>query len=203
MAAGLALVEQAGIEGLTMRALARELDVDPMAVYRHVRDKDDLLGAMCDQLLAELDPIDVDGSWEPQVRHLAGQVRGRLVAQPALLPALAGGPVTPAGLAIARDAIELLARNGIPVPLATSGFGAIFAYVLGFAMIEAALPAPPGDSGDEVRQAVLEQLDAGGAAPPPHLHAAVELMNTAGDFDLGLDLLVDGLRRRIERDAAG
>ena len=198
----MSLVERSGIDGLTMRALARELDVDPMAVYRHVRDKDALLGAMCDQLLAELDPFDLDAPWEPQVRRLAEQVRGRLVAQPALLPALAGAPVTPASLAAGRDAIDLMHRAGVPVPLAGAAFSAIFAYVLGFAVIEAALAAPPGD-GASLREAALEHLGADAGDPPAHLDAAMELMETAGDFELGLDLMIGGLRDRLSRADAG
>src|SRR5918997_2694140 len=79
--AALDLVDRSGLQGLTMRALAHELRADPMAVYRHVRDKDELLGAMCDRLLVALDPIELDDGWEPQLRHLAEQIRERFAAR--------------------------------------------------------------------------------------------------------------------------
>lgn len=202
VAAALDLVDREGVEGLTMRALAKDLGVDPMAVYRHVRDKDDLLGALCDQVLMELDPLDLDAPWEPQVRRLAAQVRERLVARPALLPALAGGPVTPASLVLARDAVELLARAGVPVPLAMAAFGAVFAYVLGFAVLEAALPAPEADA-RALTDGARKHLGLGPeVASPPYLDAAFELMGDPGDFELGLDLLLDGLRARLQTEAA-
>lgn len=201
VAAALDLVDREGVEGLTMRALAKDLGVDPMAVYRHVRDKDDLLGALCDQLLMELDPLDLDAPWEPQVRRLAAQVRERLVARPALLPALAGGPVTPTSLVVARDAVELLARAGVPVPLAMAAFGAVFAYVLGFAVLDAATP-PSAEDPQALAHGAREHLGLGAEEPsPPYLDAAVELMNDPGDFELGLDLLLEGLRARLERHA--
>ncbi|MFA9271947.1 TetR/AcrR family transcriptional regulator C-terminal domain-containing protein [Svornostia abyssi] len=191
--AALALVDRAGIDGLTMRALARELEADPMAVYRHVRDKEDLLGAMCDQLLVELPPIDLDGAWEPQVRGLAREIRERFAARPALLPALASAPVTPMSLVLASDAVTLLVRAGMSPREAAGGFGAVFSYVLGFAVIEAAIP-PPADH-EALRAAALGHL--GTDEAPPHIDVAIELMNSAGDFDFGLDLVLEGLRARL------
>lgn len=191
--AALALVDRAGIDGLTMRALARELDADPMAVYRHVRDKEDLLGAMCDELLVELPPIDPEGPWEPQVRRLAQEIRERFAARPALLPALASAPVTPMSLVLASDAVTLLVRAGMAPREAAGAFGAVFSYVLGFAVVEAAIP-PPADHG-ALRDAALGHLETDEA--PPHLDAAIELMNTAGDFDFGLGLVLEGLRAQL------
>jgi AcrR family transcriptional regulator len=177
-----------------MRALARRLEADPMAVYRHVRDKADLLGAMCDTVVADLPALDPDGPWRPQVAELAGQLRERLAAHPALLPVLAGAPVTPAGLAVTQQALALLVVHGVPVDVAATGFGAVFSYVLGFALVEAALPAL--DAGrDELRAGALAHLG-DPDTPPAHLDEALALLETPGDFAFGLDLLLDGLERR-------
>jgi AcrR family transcriptional regulator len=194
--AALDLVDRAGIQGLTMRALARELHVDPMAVYRHVRDKDDLLGAMCDRLLVALDPIDIDRSWEPQLRRLAEQVRERFIARPALLPALAAAPVTPTSLLVAADAVGLLVRAGASARDAAAGVNAIFSYVLGHAVAEAAVPAP--SDRETLRDAALAHLGTDG--PPPHLDAAIDLMNDPADFHAGLDLVLTGLRAHLDGD---
>jgi TetR/AcrR family tetracycline transcriptional repressor len=191
--AALDLVDRTGIHGLTMRALARELRVDPMAVYRHVRDKDDLLGAMCDRLLVALDPIDPDRGWEPQLRRLAEQVRERFIARPALLPALAAAPVTPMSLLVAADAVGLLIRAGASAPDAAVGVNTVFSYVLGHAVTEAAVP-PPSDR-DALRDAALAYL--GDDAPPPHLDAAIDLMSDAGDFHAGLEIVLTGLHTRL------
>ncbi len=192
VSAALDLVDERGADALTMRALARELKADPMAVYRHVRDKDDLLGAMCDALIAALDPIDLAAPWRPQVRALALDLRARLLARPALLPILSSAPATPASVVIARDAVEVLHRGGIPVPLAVKGFATVFSFVLGHVQVEAALPAPGPDA--QLRDGALAHLGAG--AEPPHLDAALELMQDAGDFEFGLDLILDGIEQR-------
>ena len=197
--AALDLVDRSGLQGLTMRALAHELHVDPMAVYRHVRDKDELLGAMCDRLLFGLDPIDLDDGWEPQMRRLAEQVRERFAARPALLPALAAAPVTPTSLLIAAETVALLVRAGASARDAAAGVNAVFSYVRGSAVVEAAVPPVPDHAA--VRDAVLAHLGTN-EPPPPHLDAAIELMNDPGDFHTGLDLVLDGLRARLGREGS-
>ena len=198
--AALDLVDRSGLQGLTMRALAHELQADPMAVYRHVRDKDELLGAMCDRLLFALDPIDLDLGWEPQMRRLAEQVRERFAARPALLPALAAAPVTPTSLLIAADTVALLVRAGASARDAAAGVNAVFSYVLGYAVVEAAVP--PASDHDALRDAALAHLGTN-EPPPPHLDAAIDLMSDPGDFHAGLDLVLNGLRTRIDRDVVG
>ena len=192
--AALDLVDRSGLQGLTMRALAHQLQVDPMAVYRHVRDKDELLGAMCDRLLFGLDPIDLDDGWEPQMRRLAEQVRERFAARPALLPALAAAPVTPTSLLIAAETVALLVRAGGSARDAAAGVNAVFSYVLGYAVVEAGVP--PASDSDVLRDAALAHLGTDGP-PPPHLDVAIELMSDAGDFHAGLDIVIGGLRARL------
>src|SRR3712207_3100125 len=183
--AALDLIDRSGMQGLTMRALAHELEADPMAVYRHVRDKDELLGAMCDRLLVALDPIDLNHGWEPQMRRLAEQVRERFAARPALLPALAAAPVTPTSVLIAADTIALLVRAGASAQDAAAGVNAVFSYVLGYAVVEAAVP--PASDHAALRDAALAQLGSNDS-PPPHLDAAIDLMSDPGDFHAGLGL---------------
>jgi AcrR family transcriptional regulator len=117
-----------------------------MAVYRHVRDKDDLLGAMCDAVIAGLDPFDDDRPWRRQVEGLAAELHALLIARPSLLPVLAGAPMTPASVEIADRAVALLEDQGVPREVATAGFDAVFAFVLGFALVQVSLQ-DPGDFG--------------------------------------------------------
>jgi AcrR family transcriptional regulator len=193
--AALALVDEHGIDGLTMRALAKRLGVDPMAVYRHVRDKDALLGAMCDAVIAGLGPLRLDAPWREEVARLATDLHDVLVARPALVPVMTDAPMTPASVVVARDAIELLAGQGVPEELATAAFGLIFSYVLGFAVVEHGVPPPAAGAG-ELRAGALAELGRDEEDPPPHLDAALALLGDQGDFALGLDLLLDGVERR-------
>jgi hypothetical protein len=135
---------------------------------------------MCDSVLAQLDAVDPDGPWEPQARRLAEQLRDRLLARPALLPALACGPVTQASLDTGRDLLALLVRAGMPDALAVGTLNAVLAYVLGYAELHAAGPL-----------AVPPQTRTAPGDP------ALALLTEPADFDLGLDLLLDGVRARL------
>lgn len=187
--AALTRVERDGVDALTMRALARDLRVDPMAVYRHVADKDDLLGALCDRVLAELPALRPDDPWEPQVLELARELRDRLIAHPGLVGVLTSAPATPASVLVARDAVALLAGHGFPPGAAASAFATVFAFVLGHVQLEAA--PPPGIDEDGLRAAAAERL---GADDAPMLDDALALMAGPADFEAGLDLVLAGVR---------
>jgi AcrR family transcriptional regulator len=52
-----ALADEGGVDSISMRKIAEELDVVPMALYRHVANKDEMLDAMVDAVVAEIDPL--------------------------------------------------------------------------------------------------------------------------------------------------
>ena len=191
------LVDQHGVDALTMRALARALDADPMAVYRHVRDKEALLGALCDAVLAELDPFDLDQPWRSQVEHFAWQLRDALAARPSLAAVLARAPITPAALALTQRAVVLMTDQDVPLDVAVGGLATVFAYVIGYAVTEASLPDAAVDR-DELRRAALHHLG-DPTTEPPHLDTALNLVETPADFGFGLELILEGIERRAPR----
>ena len=98
--AALAIADAEGLDALTMRRLAVELGAAPMAAYSHFRDKRELLAAVVDAVMAEVELPDVDGRWRKPIRRLAESLRRALLAHPAVMPAVnvhgAGGPATKA-----------------------------------------------------------------------------------------------------------
>jgi len=67
--AAVALADEAGIGAVSMRRLAQELGVVPMALYKHVADKDELLDGMVDTVIAEIDPPDPGLDWKNGIRQ--------------------------------------------------------------------------------------------------------------------------------------
>src|SRR4051794_13986001 len=67
--AAVALADRSGIDAVSMRALAQDLGVVPMALYKHVEDKDELLDGMVDVLIAEIEPPDPAAEWKAAIRH--------------------------------------------------------------------------------------------------------------------------------------
>ena len=66
--AAVALADKIGIDALSMRRLALELDVVPMALYKHVADKEDLLDGMVEVIIREIDPPLLDSGWRDAIR---------------------------------------------------------------------------------------------------------------------------------------
>ncbi len=62
------LADEVGIEALSMRRLAQELGVVPMALYKHVTDKEDLLDGMVEVIVREIDPPASGENWKDAVR---------------------------------------------------------------------------------------------------------------------------------------
>lgn len=78
IAAAVQLADDEGVEVVSMRRVADHLGVVPMALYKHVADKEDLLDGMIDLVLAEIAPPDPglgDGDWQGRVRHTARAAR--------------------------------------------------------------------------------------------------------------------------------
>src|ERR1700722_8902746 len=73
--AALTVAERVGLERLSMRLVAGELGVSAMALYRHVKDKDDLLDGLVERLLGEIRLPDESLPWDTRLRALAGEVR--------------------------------------------------------------------------------------------------------------------------------
>ncbi len=124
---------------VTIRSLAAQLDVAPMSLYRHVRDKDDLLGEVVDRMLAAewepaADPADL-GRW---LTEAAERLRHLLVDQPAALHVYLSGPVvSPAALRRMDAMLDVLGRAGLDRTAARRAYAALHTYTVGFAALEA------------------------------------------------------------------
>src|SRR5215210_6548531 len=80
--AAVALADEFGIESLNMRKLAQELGVVPMALYKHVANKDELIGGMVDVIVGEIQPSVPGADWKSAVRHRILSARRALLAHP-------------------------------------------------------------------------------------------------------------------------
>src|SRR5690242_16843298 len=80
--AAVALADKAGIEALSMRKLAEELGVVPMALYKHVAGKEELLDGMIDLVVGEIDPPAGDADWKTAVRQRILSARRSLQRHP-------------------------------------------------------------------------------------------------------------------------
>jgi AcrR family transcriptional regulator len=138
LAAALRLADERGLEAVTMHAVAKRLGVTPMALYRHVDDKNALLDGLVERLLTE-QPLPRGGRWDERLAALAAGIRETARRHPAVFPLLLTRPaVTPAARA-ARDAVQsALREGGLPETGVARAERLISTAVLGFAVSEAA-----------------------------------------------------------------
>jgi AcrR family transcriptional regulator len=93
--AAVSLADDSGLDAVSVRRVAARLGVTPMALYRYVESKDDLLDAMADRLYEDLSLPDADAEWWHGLAELARSTRRVLLARPWGAPLFArplGGP---------------------------------------------------------------------------------------------------------------
>jgi AcrR family transcriptional regulator len=178
VAAAVEIVTSGGYEEMSIRSLAASLGVAPMSLYRHIRDKDDLLSEVADQLLAGAwRPAAAEDDWQAWIIEAASRLRDFLVSQPAALHVYLRRPVvSPAAIDRMNAMMSVLRRTGVSEETARSAYGALHTYTVGFAALEASRAG--WDPGSEDAGSLGRQLAA---------------YTTTGQFIKGLHYLLQGI----------
>lgn len=181
--AALQLVDEKGLAALTMRGLATELGVSPMALYNHVQDKEELVDLMLDLVLEEVDLSPVPGDWCRQLRAVVLGYHRALSEHPQLARAYTSQvALGPNGLAVVERALALLLQGGLAPQDATHAFYALYTYAVGFHQM----------GGIDTHEYA--------ALPPDRIPSIVAVREHLGvvrrpaGFEFGLDALLDGIR---------
>ena len=138
-----------GIEGLSMRRLARRLGVAPNALYSHVADRDDLVDALLDDTLNEVRAPDPrSGDWRAGIETIMRRTYHVLLAHPDLVPLYVArrGARGPRAVALGEAMLEMLARGGIEGDAATEAMRTLIVHTIGFAAFATGDALPPGQS---------------------------------------------------------
>jgi AcrR family transcriptional regulator len=202
--AAVALADDGGLHGLTMRKLGEKLRVEAMSLYYHVSGKEDLLNGMVDVVFAEIE-LPGDGThWKSAMRQRVMSARAALARHPWALGLMESR--TNAGAATLRhhDAvIGCLRTAGFSIAMAAHAYSLLDSYLYGFALQAQSLPFETPDEVEDVAQAMLSQLP---AETYPHLtemiveHALKPGYSFDAEFEFGLDLILDALDRTFLSD---
>lgn len=197
--AAVGLADREGIDALTIRALAVELDTRPMTLYHHVAGKDAILDGVVDQVFAEIELPLTDLPWRAAMRQRCLSAREVLRRHPWATSLMESRATPgPANLAHHDAVLACLRGGGLEWQLVAHAYALLDAFVYGFAVQEASLPF--GDS--EHTAELADQIMA--AFPPGAYPAFVEfttqhVLRPGYSFDdsfgFGLDLLLDGIER--------
>jgi TetR/AcrR family tetracycline transcriptional repressor len=186
----LTLIDRDGLQALSMRRLARELGVEAMSLYYHVRNKEDLLDACIEEVSASMDlsGMHARGPWRERLKAGLGAYRALAQAHPQLFALVGHRPVR--RLEVLRPvevALGVLADAGFTAAQSMRAFRIINSFVYGYALSEL------------TGLAVQTASDVTVADDPddfPNLTHALPIARNADpdvEFERGLDTILDGI----------
>jgi AcrR family transcriptional regulator len=198
----LAMLDEEGIDALSMRRLAERLGIGTMTLYGYVRSKDELLDAAVGAAVEEFAfTPPADASFRVRLRAHVHAVREVLERHPAL-PQLRGREpiVQPPAFRMSEPAMQILLDAGFPPKEAAQAFRLLFVHVFGSMLFG---PSTPTAAEQRAARAALHLLPedefpaitATADAIPPTMAGPEQ-------FDYGLEVILDGLEARAERYSA-
>ncbi|GGT34455.1 TetR family transcriptional regulator [Streptomyces kurssanovii] len=199
--AAVALADGTGIEALSMRKLAQELDVVPMALYKHVANKEQLLDGMVDVVMSEIDPPAPGADWQDAVRGRVLSARRAFLGHPWAAQVLQSRTSpTPVVLAYMDSVIGMFRTGGFSVDLTHHVMHALGSRMMG--ITQELFDASPNP--DPRPRSTAPQEGAGQFPYVTELAGAVahDAGSVVGqgcddqfEFEFALDLLLDGFER--------
>jgi AcrR family transcriptional regulator len=200
------LADRGGIEALSMRKLGQELGVDAMALYRHVRGKDDLLDGVIEVIVGEIERPTPTDDWKTTLRAQVMAARQVMLRHPWAKPVFEErGTGGLASIAYIDTVLGILRGGGFTLDLAHHALHVLDSRIFGFnqdLFDESGRDNPAPDVADVLGPAMAIQF--------PHVAELAGSVSHDGvlgacdddvEFAFGLDLILDGLERR--RAAAG
>jgi len=203
--AALALADSEGIEALTMRRLAQALGVEAMTLYYHVANKDDILDGMVEAVVGEMALPAIDGAdWKGELRRASISAHDVLIRHPWAASLLLNGPRVNRARLRQMDAIlGCLRGGGFTADMTDHAYHALDSHVTGFTLWQVGISA-----GLERFGPVADFMESVDTAGMPHLaehirqHLRERDPDEPGEFEFGLDLVLDGLERYLAASQA-
>jgi AcrR family transcriptional regulator len=195
LAAARRIADAEGVDRLTMRRLAAELGVLPNALYTYVPDKEALLDALIDDLLAGIEADEpAAGDWREGLVRVMDSSRRLLLAHPQLVPAFLARPgLGPNAARLGEITFGLLRRGGLEGERAVEAFRVLLIYSLGFAAFQAGR-LPEDDRARSARaEAAFTSLPEDRFPEMRRLAGPLATPSTDRQFHTGLRWLLDGI----------
>jgi AcrR family transcriptional regulator len=189
--AALTLLEREGLQGVSMRKLAQELDAGAASLYWHVGDKEELLSLMLDRIVGESETIEPDPEhWQEQVKEMLRSTRRLMLKRrDAAQLSLGRIPAGPNSLPVMERTLAVLHAAGLP-PRVISYAADMFALFVGGFAYEESMPneGDPKALGEYFASLPPEQF-------PTLTALAGDLTEGGADerFEFAIELLVRGL----------
>jgi len=203
--AAVALADEAGLEAFSMRALAQELGVVPMALYKHVTNKDELLDGMIDLVFSEIELPSAERDWRSAMRQRAISTREALGRHRWAIGMMESRAPGAANLRNHDAVMGCLREAGFSFQMAIHAYSLQDAHIYGFALQERDTGFETPESAGESAQRRAQVL--GALESYPYLAEIATKLPESGydnavEFAWGLDLILEGLDRLLHCDGA-
>jgi len=206
--AAIALADRGGIEALSMRKLAKELGVEAMSLYKHVNNKGDLVDAMVDLVVGEIE-LPSDPDWQKAIRQCAISSYDTFLRHPWACTIV----MSPRDLRLDDNPrlrymewlLGRLDKAGFSPELTYRGYHALDSHILGFTMWHLGHSVgredvPGGQEPADFVARLIPQLRATGyprIAEHAEQHVSAPWAKSLREFEFGLDLILDGLKKAL------
>jgi AcrR family transcriptional regulator len=196
----LALADAEGLEAVTIRRLATELGVTPMALYWHFRTKEDLIAGLGDRVLDDVEVPAASGDWATDVRAALVALVTAMRPHPQVAHVVAERVLAhPNGLALTETALRSLGEAGFadePASyLAMQALRAAVTMVTGDQVDDSGMSAEERDAHLRQKQAMIASLDPERyPSVVAHAKAMTYCSDTEQFFRLGVDLYLAGVQ---------
>ena len=199
-----ALADREGLEKLTMRRLGEELGAGAMSLYYYVPNKERLIDGMIDVVFSEIEAPSTEIDWKDALRRRAHSTRAALNRHRWAVGLMEGRAKDGEASARLHDAVlGCLREAGFSLELTVQAYSVQDAYIYGFALQESALPFESAEESAAVAEEQAWDTEAL-AAQYPYLaevvagHVAKVGYDFTESFEYGLELILDGLERRLD-----
>ncbi len=189
--------DEAGLDALTMRKLAGILEVAPMALYRHIANRDDLIDAMIDVVFSEIVLPTGGAHWKAAMRERALSLRDVLSRHRWAIGLMESrSRPGPANLRHHDAVIGKLRAAGFDIPMVAHAYSLLDGYIYGFALTKMSLPF---ETVDEMTAVARDMFEPFPASEYPNLaefvteHVMQPGYDYATEFEYGLDLILDSI----------
>ena len=194
----LALADDQGLEALTMRALGDALGVQAMSLYNHVANKDAILDGIVDLVVSEMEVPSAADPWKDAMRKRCSSAHAVLLRHPWACGQLARANTGPAMIRYVDATLGCLHGAGFSLEEADRAWNALDSHVFGFTLQKLNFPF----KADEYAAVAAGYLPFLSKDQFPTMYLLTERVATGAynglhDVEFGLDLLLDGLERRL------
>jgi AcrR family transcriptional regulator len=210
--AGVRILDEEGLDALSMRRLGKELGAGATSLYWHVRNKDELLDLIVDRIIGEVvDELGEPQGWRAWMRAAAPALRRVLLRHRGVAPIMGERPTFgPNAIQALEDVLTALRADGFaPLP-ALLAATTLVNWASGFAIFEVRDPVGSTASDADREAFVAEMMTFIASLPPERFPTTIELVPVGAtisaddQFAYGLDVILDGIEaREARRRAAG